>query len=235
MATELQKRANRANALKSTGPTSIEGKAVVRLNATRHGLLSSAPVMAGEDAEEYAEFCAQMQNDLKPVGILETQLAQRMAGALWRLRRLSHIEAGILTGNAAETFATAAESVAKSHTRTEGGLEALIESMGDGGRVVVEDEAAHADATQAAKDARGVAWSVPALLGAAYRADATGADALTKLSRYETTLERSLFKTGEELRRLQELRHERDAAQVALLADVRREMQRRGLTIPESG
>jgi hypothetical protein len=235
MATEIQKRANRANSLKSTGPQTDAGKAVVRLNATRHGLLSSAPVMAGEDADEYAQFCAQMQSDLAPVGIFESQLCDRMTGTLWRLRRLSHIEAGILTGNAAQTFAVAAESVAASHTRTEGGLDALLASMSDTGTLVIEDEAAHADATQAAQDARGVSWSVPALLGAAYRVDATGADALTKLSRYETTLERSLFKTGEELRRIQEARHERETEQASLLADVRREIERRGLTFPESG
>lgn len=238
MATELQKRTNRANSLKSTGPQTEAGKAAARLNATRHGLLSSAPVMAGEDADEYAAFCEQMQSDLKPVGVLETQLAQRMAGALWRLRRLSHIEAGILTGNAAETFAAAAESVAATHTRIEGGLNALIQSM-DESREVIENEAAHADATQAAKDARGVLWSVPALLGAAYRVDATGADALTKLSRYETTLERSLFKTGEELRRLQEIRHEREvraraiaeraANDPAFMAEIKAEAARRGL------
>lgn len=226
MATELQKRANRANALKSTGPQTDAGKAVVRLNATRHGLLSSAPVIAGEDADEYTAFCEQMQGDLNPVGILETQLAQRMAGALWRLRRLSHIEAGLLTGNAAECFAAAAESVAATHTRTEAGLDTLLHSM-DGDCVVIENEAAHADATQAAKDARGVLWSVPALLGAAYRADATGADALTKLSRYETTLERSLFKTGEELAKLQATRREREARAVSIGTLARAALARR--------
>ncbi len=231
MATEIQKRANRENALKSTGPTSDAGKAVVRLNATRHGLLSSAPVMAGEDASEYDAFCAQMESDLKPVGVLEQQLCARMAGALWRLRRLNHIESGILTGNAAETFAAAAESVAKSHTRTEGGLDALLESLSNGdGETTIVDEAAHADATDAAKDARAVLWSVPALLGAAYRVDATGADALTKLSRYETTLERSLFKTGEELRRLQDARREREAlARQFTREELLAEKERRGL------
>lgn len=208
MATELQKRANRANALKSTGPTSDAGKMAVRLNATRHGLLSKAPIMAGESEEEYNALRAQLESELAPVGIMEGQLCERLVGMLWRLRRLQHIEAGILTGGAARVFADAADEVAKSHTRIEEGQAALLEQMNEEweGRTVIENEAAHSDATDTAKEARAVLWSVPALLGAAYRNDAGGADALTKLSRYETTLERSLFRSLEEIRRLQEVR-----------------------------
>lgn len=214
MATELQNRANRANSRKSTGPTSSEGKAAVRLNAVRHGLLSSAPNMAGEDEGEYNALRQQLQSELAPVGLLETQLCDRMAGMIWRLRRLSHIEAGLLTGNAAGAFADAAEAIAQTHTRREEGGAAALAAMTEEweGRTVIEDEEAHADASDAAKDARGVLWSVPALLGAAYRSDAVGADALTKLSRYETTLERSLYRAGEELRRLQEARLSKKAS-----------------------
>lgn len=208
MATELQKRANRANSLKSTGPTSDAGKIAVRLNATRHGLLSKAPIMAGESEEEYGALRSQLESELAPVGIMEGQLCERLVGMLWRLRRLSHIEAGILTAGAAKSFADAAEEVAKTYTRTEEGQAALLATMNEEweGRTVIENEAAHTDASDAAKEARAVLWSVPALLGAAYRNDAGGADALTKLSRYETTLERSLFRSLEELRRLQEVR-----------------------------
>jgi len=212
MATELQKRANRANSLKSIGPTSEAGKMAVRLNATRHGLLSKAPIMAGESEEEYNALRSQLESELAPVGIMEGQLCERLAGMLWRLRRLSHIEAGILTAGAAGAFADAADAIAKSHTRKEeGGAAVLAASLEDWeGRTVIENEEAHSDATGAAKEARAVLWSVPALLGAAFVNDAGGADALTKLSRYETTLERSLFRSLEELRRLQDARRERD-------------------------
>ena len=40
MTSEKKGEANRRNALKSTGSKTSEGKAAVRLNALRHGLLS---------------------------------------------------------------------------------------------------------------------------------------------------------------------------------------------------
>lgn len=184
----------------------------VRLNATRHGLLSRAPIMAGESEEEYNALRSQLENELNPVGIVEAALCERVVGMLWRLRRLSHIEAGLLTGGAARVFADAAEEVAKTYTRKEGGHDALVEILVEEaqGRTVIENEEAHTDAKGAANEAHSVLWSVPALLGAAYRNEVAGADALTKLSRYETTLERSLFRSLEELRRLQDARRERE-------------------------
>ncbi len=208
MATEFQISANRVNSLKSTGPTSDAGKVAVRLNAVRHGLLSSAPVMAGEDENEYNQLGAQLQGELKPVGLLETQIVARMAGFLWRLRRAQHIEAGLLTSNAAEVFAEAAEARAASYTRREGGLAAVIESM-DEGEVIIENEAALADAMGAAQNARDVGFCAPVLLGAAFGRDAGGADALGKLTRYETGIERALYRATEELEKLQSARRER--------------------------
>jgi len=43
--------ANRQNALKSTGPKTLDGKVAVRLNALRHGLLSEEIFHPGEDEE----------------------------------------------------------------------------------------------------------------------------------------------------------------------------------------
>ena len=51
MTSERQKAANQANALHSTGPKTPEGKAVVRFNAFRHGLLARDVVLPGEDAD----------------------------------------------------------------------------------------------------------------------------------------------------------------------------------------
>src|SRR5450759_2281622 len=45
--------ANRRNALKSTGPTTPEGKERSRCNAVRHGLTAETVVAALEDAKAY--------------------------------------------------------------------------------------------------------------------------------------------------------------------------------------
>jgi hypothetical protein len=52
--------ANRANSLKSTGPTSRAGKNRVRWNSYKHGLLAKALFLRpidGEDAGEFYRFC----------------------------------------------------------------------------------------------------------------------------------------------------------------------------------
>ena len=45
MSSATKAAANRQNALKSTGPKTPDGKAAVRLNALRHGLLSEEIVL----------------------------------------------------------------------------------------------------------------------------------------------------------------------------------------------
>jgi hypothetical protein len=45
--------ANRRNALKSTGPTTLDGKRRSRCNAVRHGLTAETVIAALEDAKDY--------------------------------------------------------------------------------------------------------------------------------------------------------------------------------------
>ena len=51
-----RKPANRRNALKSTGPTTPEGKERSRRNALRHGLTAETVIAALEDSEDYQAF-----------------------------------------------------------------------------------------------------------------------------------------------------------------------------------
>ena len=48
--------ANRANAQKSTGPRTPEGKSKSRLNAFRHGITAQVIVMPPEQMEAYMNF-----------------------------------------------------------------------------------------------------------------------------------------------------------------------------------
>ena len=57
MVSERRLKANRRNAQHSTGPRSPEGKARVRHNALKHGLLAKEAVIAsGEGRESPAQF-----------------------------------------------------------------------------------------------------------------------------------------------------------------------------------
>ena len=68
MTSEKQAQANRRNAMKSTGPKSSEGKAVVRHNATRHGLLSQVDLLPGEDEAAFVKLSDLLRAELEPVG-----------------------------------------------------------------------------------------------------------------------------------------------------------------------
>jgi len=80
-----QLEANQANAQKSTGPNSIEGKKKSSQNARRHGVTAQTTVMTEEDRVKHDEFCGQMMADLAPVGSIETFLASSVAEEAWRL------------------------------------------------------------------------------------------------------------------------------------------------------
>lgn len=88
--------ANRANALKSTGPVTAEGKSRSRLNATRHGLLSSRLLLDDECPVEFETLWEELQSALGPVGFLELTLVERIAISIWRQRRLIHAETAAL-------------------------------------------------------------------------------------------------------------------------------------------
>ena len=87
MTTAAQVEANRANAQKSTGPRTPEGKATVAQNAVKHGLLARTAVLHGEDWEEHACFSEDLLNELYPDGVMEQELADRIVSLSWRLRR----------------------------------------------------------------------------------------------------------------------------------------------------
>jgi hypothetical protein len=81
--------------VKSTGPKTPEGKAAIRLNAVRHGLLSREVLLPGEDEDTLRELNERLRDELQPVGEMESLLVDRIVTAYWRLRRLGRVEAGI--------------------------------------------------------------------------------------------------------------------------------------------
>ena len=96
MTSSKQLEANRANAKHSSGPKSTEGKARSRRNALKHGLVSSEIVIWDEDPDEFELFRAGLEADFQPNSTIEHELVDRLAGLLWRLRRLPALEAALI-------------------------------------------------------------------------------------------------------------------------------------------
>ena len=95
---EKQLTANRANALKSTGPRTPEGRAVSRWNALQHGVLARAVIPPAleqyESRDEFSFLLQTLHEDLAPQSALEEMLVERIASSYWRLARLLRAEAG---------------------------------------------------------------------------------------------------------------------------------------------
>ena len=89
---EKKIQANRQNALKSTGPRTAEGKAIVAKNAVKHGLCARHIVINGESSIEFADFKDSLIAQFQPDGMLELLLVNRIIAGFWRLRRLGTIE-----------------------------------------------------------------------------------------------------------------------------------------------
>src|SRR3974390_63416 len=102
MSSLKQIEANRGNALKSTGPTTQEGKERSRCNAVRHGLTAETVIADLEDAADYQAFEAAVIADYDAQTAVERELVLRLASVLWRLRRATGIEASLFEFAAAE-------------------------------------------------------------------------------------------------------------------------------------
>jgi hypothetical protein len=89
-------RANKANALLSTGPRTAAGKQRSSQNALTHGLTSRSPFLATEDPAAYQLHCRQFFDEYKPATPTETHLTQELADTAWRLNRIPSLEAALL-------------------------------------------------------------------------------------------------------------------------------------------
>src|SRR5215467_12125497 len=95
MSSFKQIEANRRNALKSTGPTTFEGKQRSRCNAIRHGLTAETVIAAFESVDDYEAFQGAVIADYDAETAIERELVLRLASVLWRLRRSTLIETSL--------------------------------------------------------------------------------------------------------------------------------------------
>jgi len=98
-ASKKQLQANTKNAQKG-GVKTAEGKAIVKYNALKHGLLAKEVVITigegAENPEEFNSLLEALQTQLAPEGTLEEMLVEKIAVAYWRLRRAYRYEVGLI-------------------------------------------------------------------------------------------------------------------------------------------
>jgi hypothetical protein len=176
MATQAQIVANRLNAQQSTGPRTAEGKATVARNAIKHGLLARDAVVRGEDPDDFEAHRQAVLAELAPVGVLESVLAERVAGLIWRLRRAERLQ------NEAFESMYRKEAVCGYHRSRRNDMAGA--PAGPQGELGPDD----------------------LIVGRAICSDFANSRTLERLGLYERRLEHSLYRTTAELKRLQKLR-----------------------------
>lgn len=184
MTTDKQLQANRENA-KLGGVKTLEGKAITKLNALKHGLLSSEVLLKGEDKDDLIKLSNQIRESLQPVVEMEHLLTDRIIANFWRLRRAMEVERATMEW---ERFNERGEI-----DLSFGGYprdEKLEEEQKI--RKKVRDMIANNETEQ--------------------------------ILRYESTIERSIYKALHELQRLQAARHgEKPPAPISVDIDVSKE------------
>jgi len=93
--------ANQANAQKSTGPKTPEGRAVSKMNALKHGIFSKEVLVSGlnikESRRDLEDIYERFWQEYSPVGPVEEMLVDQIITAHWRLRRALRAESGEIT------------------------------------------------------------------------------------------------------------------------------------------
>jgi len=88
MASDRQIAANRANAQKSTGPRTPEGRAASSANSLQHGMYAKSTILPGEDPAEYEALRDEHYLQFAPADPDERDLLDLMVKYKWQLRRL---------------------------------------------------------------------------------------------------------------------------------------------------
>ena len=96
MASQKQQEANRTNAKRSTGPKTVAGKALSRMNAHKHGLTAETIVIGDEDPRAFDMLRAELEEEYNPRPGIESELVERLAVLMWRMRRIPIFEAALI-------------------------------------------------------------------------------------------------------------------------------------------
>ena len=95
MASDKQIAANRRNSLKSTGPTSVAGKAASSMNALKTGLRAKSLIIPGESAKDLQQLIDEYYAAYQPATPAARGLVDDLIRSEWTLRRLDTSEASL--------------------------------------------------------------------------------------------------------------------------------------------
>ncbi len=175
-----QTESNRQNAQKSTGPRTPEGKAASSRNGLTHGLSGEKHfILEGEDPEAFLRLLQDLHDHLRPVGDSEELVVQRIAAAQWRLDRAFALETGIYREES---------TILNRIDRNKREYHELCISKGQ-------------------KDTPPDPHDPDDLLARAFMEGGKGPDNFTRLTRYETAIERSIERGMKHLKALQAARN----------------------------
>jgi hypothetical protein len=114
MSTAAQIKANQENSQSSSGPRTEEGKSSSSRNAVRQGLFTVGDFVRPEEEDDYEILCAELKEELAPVGLIENNLTAEIRRAMWRLGRCAEVEAELvgMLGNSSEPIPDAMQNEA---------------------------------------------------------------------------------------------------------------------------
>src|SRR5215211_2221174 len=78
-------------------PAKLEANRRNARNAVKHGVFAHLPVVPGENPYDWDRHRAGILAALAPVGLLEVNLAERVALLLWQMARLGRCQAAAVT------------------------------------------------------------------------------------------------------------------------------------------
>ncbi len=173
------------------------------MNSVKHGLSAEEIVLPSENPEQYDHMHEDLISEFKPLGALEHHLVDRIAGCTWRLRRLYRVEAGV--------YGLASIRLELSHNLEEmRKYEEMLPNIPHYSykQLRINDKQKHGKASAQVERTTKVLRGMSNSLGAAFVFDAENVGALSKLSRYEAAIERSLYRALHELQRVQAARQD---------------------------
>jgi hypothetical protein len=175
MASDKQVTANKRNAKESTGPKSQAGKKKSAMNAIKHGGTATG-LLPDESIEEQTQFIDAITEQYNPRSPDASVLVEIISDGLWRRRRFSRAEAGVMTWYVYKRLGERIDEESGS-----------LAPEGSPGAKKAELRKRQSDISHAAQ---------------AFIVDVENGNVLEKMSRYETTIVNRVFRAMKELREL---------------------------------